>query len=438
MLVIREGTGVLVAAIMVTSCGDAEWFSWTDHRVSGDAAIGVSTEGLEVGCASATTLGALAACIRDTMPVSGSEGYVPPSTTALGEIRTAVSRMLNGHCDFELGASIASVLELRPFRDAENGKQYCVLLERLDANGDGFVDRGWGTFIVDPAASRELSHQAPHPLADLDTEVQAIELFKRTDSRSFLLCGAHRNANTDRACDSNYRQADCAHDTGSMFFAVAREIAAFYGARPHNQIQWHGMGSDTCEGVTAYISPGLASMPPADSPARRLDAEAEAANPRWSVKIPGSGACGLNATDNVEGRHLNGVAVESACSVEPTSTTGKFIHVEQKQEARDPSLWVTPVNRTFPIPNPTPPTSLVANTLPGRVDLTWVASNGASRYEVRRSTTSSGPYDIVATVTTTSWADTNVVTRSRYFYVVAAANPLGTSTPSNQVIVRAR
>ncbi|HVK70542.1 MAG TPA: fibronectin type III domain-containing protein [Polyangium sp.] len=438
MLGIRKGTGLLVVAILVASCGDAEWFSLTDLDVPDEALSGISAEALEIGCRSATTLGALATCLRETMPILNSEGYVPPSAAALGEIRTAVSRMLNGHCDFALGANIAPVMELRPFRDADNGKQYCLLLERGDTNGDGYVDRGWGTFIVDPSASREISHQAPHPLADLDTEVQAIDIFKRTDSRSFLLCGAHRNANAASACDSSYRKADCAHDTGGMFFAASREIATFYGTRSHTQIQWHGMGSDTCEGVTAYISPGLASAPAPNAPVRRLDAEAEAANPAWRVTLPGSGTCGLNATDNVEGRHLNGIAFESACSVEPTTTTGTFIHVEQKREARDASLWINPVTRTFPIPNPTPPTALTANTLSGRVNLSWVASNGASRYEVRRSTTSGGPYAVVATVNATSWTDTNVVTRLRYFYVVAAANSLGTSAPSNQVVARAR
>ncbi|MDI1452176.1 fibronectin type III domain-containing protein [Polyangium sp. 6x1] len=448
MLGIRKGTGLFIAAIMVASCGDADWFSLPDLDVPDEALSGISADALsladvnpaagEIGCRSATTLGALATCLRDTMPISGSEGYRAPSSTALGDIRTAVSRMLNGNCNFVLGGSIASVMELRPFTDAENGKTYCVLLEKGDANGDGYLDRGWGTFIVDPAASRELSHQAPHPLADLDTELQAIELFKRTESRSFLMCGAHRNANAGQACDSSYRKADCAHDTGSLFFAAAREISAFYGARPHHQIQWHGMASDSCEGVTAYISPGLAGAPPADSPARTLDSEAERANPLWRVTMPGSGTCGLNATDNVEGRHLNGISVESACSTEPTTTNGKFLHVEQKREARDPSLWVTPVTRAFPIPSPTPPTSLAASAQPGRINLTWVASNGASRYEVRRSTTSGGPYAVVATVNATSWADTNVVTRQQYFYVVAAANSLGTSAPSNQAVVRAR
>jgi len=449
MLGIRKGTGVLGVAIMVSSCADEEVLASRDLQCSDDDTIGVSAEALtlddgglpgtgEVGCASATTLGALAGCLRDTMPVSGSDGYDPPSAAALGELRAAVSRMLNGHCDFDLGPNVAPVMKLRPFTDMENGKRYCVLLETDDTNADGFVDHGWGTFIVDPTATRELSHQAPHPIADIDTEVQAIEMFKQTDSRSFLLCGAHRNASTMRACDTKYRKADCAHDTDSLFFVASREIASFYGGRPHTQIQWHGMGKEVCPGVTAYLSPGLAGAPPTGAPVRKLDAEVEAHNPQWSVKMPGSGTCVMHAEDNVEGRLLNGVAAESACSVEATATSGSFVHIEQKRNARDPKRWLDPVTRAFPIPDPTPPTAVDAATSPGQVSVSWVASNGASRYEVRRSTTSGGPYDLVATVTTTSWVDTDVVTRLRYFYVVTATNARGTSVYSTQTVARAR
>ncbi|MDI3290587.1 fibronectin type III domain-containing protein [Polyangium sp. 15x6] len=439
MRAIRKGTGACVVTMFMASCGYEDWFVRTDESAPAHA-IGVATSAIatsEIGCRPAETLRELAACIRDTMPKSGSEGYNPPSPTALADLRTAVSRMLNGHCDFALGASIAPIMDLRTFRDVENGKTYCVLLEDSDANGDGIVDRGWGTFIVDPTASREVSHQAPHPLADVDTDLQAIEIFKRTDSRSFLLCGAHRNANALLACDADYRKADCAHDTGGLFYTASREISAFYGSRQHHQVQWHGMGTDTCPGVTVYISPGLASAPAANALVRTLDTEAEATNPTWSITMPGSGTCGLNATDNVEGRFLNGVVNDQVCGTAATTASGTFIHVEQKREARDPLLWLTPVTRTFPIPDPTPPTSLAAAATPGRITLSWVASNGASRYEVRRSVINGGPYNAVATVSATSWVDTNVVSRTRYFYVVAAANSRGTSAPTSPASARA-
>ncbi|MSO49350.1 MAG: hypothetical protein EXQ49_05525 [Acidobacteria bacterium] len=91
-------------------------------------------------------------------------------------------------------------------------------MEVADANNNGYVDRGWGTFITYNGATRELSHQAPHPISDSTTESQAIGVFKGTDSRSYLMAGAHRLANAaSSTCQASYGQADAAHNTANMF-----------------------------------------------------------------------------------------------------------------------------------------------------------------------------------------------------------------------------
>jgi len=353
-------------------------------------------------------------------------------------VRAVATRMLNGHCDFDLGPNLAPAMRVASFMDAERGKSYCVLLEVGDADGDGRVDRGWGTFIVDARASREVSHQAPHPLSDANTEIQAVELFAETDARSFLLCGAHRKANAARACDDSFQEADCAHDTGTPFFAISRAIAAFYGEREHTQIQWHGMGASSCEGVVAHVSEGLESGLVSGSGAVELIGDAMIENETWNVTIAGVGDCDLNATSNVEGRALNGVEDVNACTAEASAASGAFVHVEQKAEARDAALWLEPVRRAFPIPAPTPPTSLDASATGKRITVSWTASNGASRYLVERSTASTGPYERLATTSATEWIDADVKKGKRYYYTVSAENVLGTSAPSDVVSARAR
>ena len=74
--------------------------------------------------------------------------------------------MLRGSCDFAGPPSLNGIVQVRTFTDTDNGRNYCLLMEVLDKNGNQFVDNGFGTFIVYNSAARQLSHQAVHPIAD--------------------------------------------------------------------------------------------------------------------------------------------------------------------------------------------------------------------------------------------------------------------------------
>ena len=84
--------------------------------------------------------------------------------------------------------------------------------------------------------------------------------------------------------------------------------------------------------------------------------------------------------------------------------------------------------------NPPPaPTNLVATAGNAQVGLSWSASSGATSYNVKRSTTSGGPYTTIASPTTTSYTDTGVTNGTTYYYVVSAVNTAGESANSSQV-----
>jgi hypothetical protein len=118
------------------------------------------------------------------MPRCGSNGYVPPTAAQHADWRTAVDRMLQGACDFTAHDSLAGITQIRTFTDTSNGRDYCLLMEVQDQDGNGVVDRGFGAVIVYPDATRQLSRQAVHPIADSNTDAQAVTVFKDTDSRS--------------------------------------------------------------------------------------------------------------------------------------------------------------------------------------------------------------------------------------------------------------
>jgi hypothetical protein len=68
----------------------------------------------------------------------------------------------------------------------------------------------------------------------------------------------------------------------------------------------------------------------------------------WRVNLPGSKLCNQTATENIQGRLLNGVAAERVCCTAPSTYTQKFIHIEQHREFRNASDWIQPIMETFP------------------------------------------------------------------------------------------
>jgi alpha-galactosidase len=83
---------------------------------------------------------------------------------------------------------------------------------------------------------------------------------------------------------------------------------------------------------------------------------------------------------------------------------------------------------------PPSPANLVATSpVAGQIKLTWDAQAGAIRYSVKRSTASGGPYVTLApppVLTTSSFADTAVVSGATYYYVVSAIGVGGESSNS--------
>src|SRR6266436_7050872 len=90
--------------------------------------------------------------------------------------------------------------------------------------------------------------------------------------------------------------------------------------------------------------------------------------------------------------------------------------------------------RARPAP-PAPVNVSAAATSAGQVQLSWTAQSGPIRYSVKHSTTSGGPYTIIApppSLTASSYTDTNAAPGANY-YVVSAINASGESPDSTEV-----
>lgn len=398
-------------------------------------AIASSASAATLTCSSATTLDALATCIKNQIPGNSSGEWVAATTTEQTAWRTAVNQMLSGSCNFALPSAIAAAAQIRTFTDGSTGKSYCLLMEVLDANNNGKVDRGWGAFMVNPNATREMSHQAPHTLADLNTENQSIGIFGGTDSRSWLMAGAHRQAsNNSSSCQSSYFASDAAHNVDNMFHATNAELMAFYGSNDWQAIQWHGMATDTCT-TNAFLSHGRDVNPSAGDKNLALKNSMLGYHPTWNLETPDT-SCTLNATDNTQGRLINGVAAGSVCGTAASSYNGRFLHIEQDPNYRLAADWIPSVSEVWNGASASPPpapANLLATAGDAQVNLSWNSASTADTYSVHRSTTAGGPYATIATgLTATTHVDTTVSNGTTYFYVVSGVNEAGEGPDSNQ------
>ncbi|CAN5493680.1 hypothetical protein BH11ARM1_BH11ARM1_11440 [soil metagenome] len=81
---------------------------------------------------------------------------------------------------------------------------------------------------------------------------------------------------------------------------------------------------------------------------------------------------------------------------------------------------------------PSAPTGLTATAGNAQVGLVWTASSGATSYNVKRSTTSSGPYTTVTSTAANSYTNTGLTNGTTYYYVVSAVNTAGESANSSE------
>ncbi|MBN9501620.1 MAG: hypothetical protein BGO01_00340 [Armatimonadetes bacterium 55-13] len=82
---------------------------------------------------------------------------------------------------------------------------------------------------------------------------------------------------------------------------------------------------------------------------------------------------------------------------------------------------------------PAVPSGLVATAGNAQVSLSWSASSGATSYNVKRATTSGGPYTVIGTPTSPNLINTGLANGTTYYYVVSAVNSVGESANSSQV-----
>ena len=119
-----------------------------------------------------------------------------------------------------------------------------------------------------------------------------------------------------------------------------------------------------------------------------------------------------------------------------------YYYVVQAQNSAGTSPYSSQASATprAPVP-PAAPTALVASAAKWKINLRWTqsTSSGVTQNKVYRSTTSGGPYSLLATLSaTTTYSDSNVGAGQTYYYVITAVNGGGQSGYSNQASAKGK
>jgi fibronectin type 3 domain-containing protein len=191
-------------------------------------------------------------------------------------------------------------------------------------------------------------------------------------------------------------------------------------------------------GCAGYGSGGNTKPGGGSAPAAPTGLSATAANAQvnlsWSA---GSGASAYYVKrSTTSGGPYTQIAAPAATNYTDNNLANgtKYFYVVSAYNSYGQSSNSAEVSATPTAPSPpTAPTGLTAITGNAQVALNWSASSGATSYNVKRSTTSGGPYTTVSSPTVTNYTNTGLTNGTKYYYVVSAVSAAGESVNSAQV-----
>ena len=196
----------------------------------------------------------------------------------------------------------------------------------------------WGIFIFNINAARQkLIIQAPHPLYDSNTGKESLIIFKTTGARALFVSGTHRCnspvftscSGTTTACSStsqSYRISDQAHVVKGTFQKTTEVLSQLIDSmiviQPHGFAKLSGDPDLIMSNGTQLTPNGVDYLSLLKDNLLNLDNSLT-----FKIAHVDLSWTRLIATTNTQGRLINGSV--NPCNLNPPSTTGRFLHVEQ-------------------------------------------------------------------------------------------------------------
>lgn len=293
--------------------------------------------------------------------------YIDPTQQEVTDfINTIFTHLYNSA--FETAATNALVMDyqLVAFTDDVTDLVYYI----LERNPASMANNFWGTYVFNPNPDRgQLIIQAPHPLFDFRSGIQAAYVFRQVGAGFLFVSGTHRcSSPLASGCDgvssvctktiqgfaapqefkdvdvgNTFRKADVAHNDNTMFQKLTEWI---HNDNPSHYtfIQLHGFGQDLDPHVILSNGRDELTTPPNNDLLTVLRTQI---SNEWD-NCAGSDISliievahddddknfgSLLATTNTQGRFLNNS--NDPCGQAANENTGRFVHIEQASKDGD-------------------------------------------------------------------------------------------------------
>jgi len=244
------------------------------------------------------------------------------------------------------------------------------------------------------------------------TNATSIGILRSTDNSNFSQIGAVFNTAT------NYADTSLPTSTAYYYRVVA------------NNADGNSLNSNTAQASTQAAQP-----PATPSGLTAAGVATNQINLTWNDNSTNED--GFNLERSTNGGNYTSIGIVAAGITNYSDTglatgTTYFYRVQAFRSCWGNSSYSAPVTAaTLVPPAPVTPVSLVAVPGNGKINLSWLASSGASSYNLKRSIASGSETNLVST-TGTTYSDNGVVNGTTYYYVVSAVNAGGEGNNSRE------
>ena len=146
------------------------------------------------------------------MPLEGSDSFIVPTKTEQSTFSEIVSRIESGDLIYASDLAKRNNYDLVRYLDLGDDQAASYLLREKVP-----ISKGWGLYMIRADVVNNIIVEAPHPIADKNTDLIALNIYRALNARALLIAGAHRS--TDPA-----GLADVTHAPESIFQSVHETV----------------------------------------------------------------------------------------------------------------------------------------------------------------------------------------------------------------------